>query len=427
MMNGLRGVLFSLIAIVLIGCNLSAQVVDTPIPDSGEVNTTPTQSTGESSLPTLTPTNNFTIIPTSNTSNTSVLPASTLNPTPQTACLLNTTWPTYTVQSGDTLTSIAADTGSTVDELVQANCMANPDILTVGTVLYVPQLPAGNTPVNTPIGQTQARIISLSSSTQSANPGAQVTINWQIEGAQMALVEIWQVYNLSPGSPSVYNADPRNNLLSLYDSLPLTGSYTYPIPANFEGDVRFIVWAANRQTSTTGPQVTYQRLASSYVHVTVATSTSGGQPCFPTFYRNTCNLPLQRATTQAAYQAFERGFMLWRADTEEIFVFAALTSGSYGSVYRYPLSTYTNLPSNPVTDTPPSGRTSPVQGFGRVWGNNASVRSLLGWGLAPEAGYTMTVAFTRAPVQAPYFYMTMPEGGLVVQVSNNNTFALEAP
>lgn len=51
---------------------------------------------------------------------------------------------TYTVQAGDTLFSIAQSFGLTVDDLVAANGIVNPDILEVGQVLVIPVPGAGD-------------------------------------------------------------------------------------------------------------------------------------------------------------------------------------------------------------------------------------------------------------------------------------------
>ena len=56
-------------------------------------------------------------------------------------CTLRTDWPTYVVRPGDTLFTIAQRTGSTVAELMTANCLTNPNIIYAGQRLYVPRLP----------------------------------------------------------------------------------------------------------------------------------------------------------------------------------------------------------------------------------------------------------------------------------------------
>ncbi|RMF80564.1 MAG: LysM domain-containing protein, partial [Chloroflexi bacterium] len=50
-------------------------------------------------------------------------------------------WVTYTVQSGDTLSGIASRSGSSVGELVNVNCIANPSFISTGTTLWVPTNP----------------------------------------------------------------------------------------------------------------------------------------------------------------------------------------------------------------------------------------------------------------------------------------------
>lgn len=155
------------------------------------------------------------------------------------------------------------------------------------------------------------------------------------------------------------------------------------------------------------------------------TATYTPTPCKPVFYfseqhRAICSLPAQQASVQAAYQPYQNGFMLWRQDTGDVWVF----SGS--SVLKYAEAAYGPLPDNPVTDAPPQGMVRPISGFGRVWGNFENVRSLVGWATAPEQGYTMTVQFTAAPVITNYFYMTLPDSR-VVKVFDDLTWAFETP
>lgn len=63
-------------------------------------------------------------------------------------CIRKFYWPTYRVQYGDTLFRIASATGSTVRELMTANCLRNNRIY-AGQVLYVPR-PISNPLTSTP-------------------------------------------------------------------------------------------------------------------------------------------------------------------------------------------------------------------------------------------------------------------------------------
>jgi nucleoid-associated protein YgaU len=51
---------------------------------------------------------------------------------------LRTTQETYTVQSGDSLGKIALEFSVSVDDLMAANNLTNPDIISVGQVLTIP-------------------------------------------------------------------------------------------------------------------------------------------------------------------------------------------------------------------------------------------------------------------------------------------------
>ncbi len=59
----------------------------------------------------------------------------------QANCAPRGDWPTYFVQRGDTLSSIARRVGSSTAELAQANCLNNVNIIEVGQQLRVPRQP----------------------------------------------------------------------------------------------------------------------------------------------------------------------------------------------------------------------------------------------------------------------------------------------
>jgi hypothetical protein len=122
-------------------------------------------------------------------------------------------------------------------------------------------------------------------------------------------------------------------------------------------------------------------------------------------------------TTYAAYQTFERGFMIWRADSGEILAFDGVTN----AVYRFPEATYDHLPDNPVQDAPPAGLVKPIRGFGRVWGNFAQVRAQLGWGTNSEIGYTATAAVALG--YPGWEQITRPDGAAVRFLHEHWSFA----
>jgi LysM repeat protein len=80
------------------------------------------------------------------------------------ACTPNTTWPTYVVANNDTLARIAARAGVSLQELVTANCITNPDIVIAGQTLRVPVdinatatvTPTGFAASETPVGTAGA-------------------------------------------------------------------------------------------------------------------------------------------------------------------------------------------------------------------------------------------------------------------------------
>ncbi len=63
-------------------------------------------------------------------------------PPPQiTTCTVRLDWPLYIVEGGDTLFNIAREASTTVNDLVVANCLGDPDRLYSGQQLRLPQLP----------------------------------------------------------------------------------------------------------------------------------------------------------------------------------------------------------------------------------------------------------------------------------------------
>lgn len=169
----------------------------------------------------ITATASFTPIPTQTS-----LPTSTATAT-QTAtqsifdrCSFRTAWPVYQVQLGDTLSSIAARTNSTVTTLQLANCIANRNIIQVGQKLYVPKLPEEDVPV-------EDLISAFSLNVSEAHAGDSITFSWEAESGTIVQIKHVTANNIVIGS-----------------NLSATGSLTYTLPADL-GDLTQLEFVIN--------------------------------------------------------------------------------------------------------------------------------------------------------------------------------------
>lgn len=98
-----------------------------------------------------------TVLPATNTSSpiTTVQSTSTIisiTPTiDPNACNTPDSWLRYTIKSGDTLFQIAQLASSTVQDLVDGNCLASANQINVGQVIYLPSEIAGLSPAFSPV------------------------------------------------------------------------------------------------------------------------------------------------------------------------------------------------------------------------------------------------------------------------------------
>lgn len=256
------------------------------------------------------------------------------------------------------------------------------------------RLISGALPPIPPLIQPTARINSFSSDMAAYQAGGSVTLRWDITGTQYALIEV---------------TDERfGTLLALYDGLPTIGSLPLSVPANLTGGVRFTLWGVNGSDLTN-----LQRVVSA--SIVLPLNAAAPLPPMPTPYPTAIS-PTQPAsiTTQAAYQPFERGFMIWVASQGAVYVFLQDAS----RVLFYEQWAYETLPDNPVTETPPSGLYSPVSGFGRVWGNYPDVRGALGWALMPEQGFVTSYTPTNDGI-----LLTLPDGRLITTAQGQWLYA----
>lgn len=84
----------------------------------------------------------------------------------------------------------------------------------------------------------------------------------------------------------------------------------------------------------------------------------------------------------AAWETFERGYLLWRSDTDAAYAFFGLDQGSWMQVAERWDGTATVL-----RGEPPTGLRSPERGFGYIWGIRDDLFNGLGWATDEEKGF----------------------------------------
>lgn len=91
------------------------------------------------------------------------------------------------------------------------------------------------------------------------------------------------------------------------------------------------------------------------------------------------------SATWGAFQPFERGFLLWRKDTDEIYLF--LNSGGWQPLFdRWPEGA-----GYPGRGDAPPGLQAPIRGFGYLWATDDSIYTELGWARDKEKGFCLLV------------------------------------
>lgn len=199
-------------------------------------------------------------------------------------------------------------------------------------------------------------------------PSGSVTLNWQARGVELVLIETY---------------DSTGAIHNVLQDLPIYGNTTITIPSSWSS-ARCVIYGANRYRGYS-PVPMYARLVSSELTVTVQADSG------------------TTTTTQAAFQVYQKGYMVWEAATGGVMVFYGNNGGIMAG---YPQSTYETLLDNPISDVP-AGCIRSINGFGRVWGNYADVRNGLGCALTPEQNYTMTITSFNS---RPSIYYSFPDG-----------------
>lgn len=127
--------------LLVVGCGDGVPELPLPTADVGLVMPTrPVQNGGEPTLPAIMATETGVVAVTpirAEPTQPTVGPTAVATAVP--TCTKRTEWPTYTVRDGDTLSGIANNVGLKTGDLAVANCLGNPNVLALGTVLHVPR------------------------------------------------------------------------------------------------------------------------------------------------------------------------------------------------------------------------------------------------------------------------------------------------
>lgn len=157
--------------------------------------------------------------------------AETPTPTTTPGCKSRDDWKlTYTVQFDDTLSSIADQYDTWVDELAEGNCITDKNLIVVGQVLHVP----GETqPVQNAVECVAWEVMTPFNGSMTVPADGPITFNWRGPAAPINLIRIHRP------DGTVYERVielRQNETINLNDFLALEGTYTwyvYPLDRNF--------------------------------------------------------------------------------------------------------------------------------------------------------------------------------------------------
>jgi hypothetical protein len=242
-----------------------------------------------------------------------------------------------------------------------------------------------STPVPAQPTVPSLRILSFVAAPETVARGGTVTVSWQVVGA--TTVAVWL---LSPdGRLSVSAPNP-----------PLVDSWTVTLDQSYTDTASFMVFANDAAGNQVQSGVTV-RIICPYTYFFGSAGSGATCPLGPA------------ATVQAAFQKFEHGFMLWRADTGQIL--ALYQPSAMGTVEFFKDSWQGETIT--YSETPPDGLYQPVRGFGKVWVDNPHIREAFGWAVSLEQGYVMQYQ-RSSDFKYSRLYMTWPDGTVIYTILN---------
>jgi hypothetical protein len=153
----------------------------------------------------------------------------------------------------------------------------------------------------------------------------------------------------------------------LIQNLPVANRQTFNFAGSDANGIRIVLWGVNR-----GPVYNPVGMVARVISETMT---------MPPLTQTTT------WTTQAAFQQYDNGFLIWRADTGAVMVFGGSSGGQF---ILFPQDTYA-LWSDPVYTSAPPNRIRPINAFGKVWNNATAVRQMIGQPTGEEQAYTLTI------------------------------------
>jgi hypothetical protein len=236
-------------------------------------------------------------------------------------------------------------------------------------------------PTTTPV-PSGPQLVSFSASPSLIDRGGSTTLNWNVTNA--VSVTVWRL-------------DTAGRLVESHTAQSGSGSWTLQLPSESLNSVEFRLYATGTNGATTEGSVAVQvRCPNTYFFNPPWTSC----PQAPA------------AQVQAAFQQFENGFMVWRGDTNTIYVFV------YGGHFASFVDTWKEGETYTLRDTPPTGRYAPTRGFGKVWFEaRQSGNNLLGWATVPERAYTAYIQ--QSSESHSRIFISLPDRQVMVVVESS--------
>lgn len=236
-----------------------------------------------------------------------------------------------------------------------------------------------------PASPSAVQVMSFESAPEILPRGGTVTLNWDVRNAVNVNVAL-----LGPDGQVVQTAPEA-----------AAGTWTLTLPESYVDNVTFRLYAVGADRTRVQETLTLDVICP-FTYFFGPTSLSLTCPAGPP------------QTVQASFQRFERGYMIWRGDTSDIYVLydSGLVNRFKDSWLGEPL--YFSEPA-------PEGVYRPDRAFGKVWIENPQVRAGLGWAVNFERGYTMRYQ-RSADSQSPRLYLDLPDGSVVYIVENTWRF-----